>query len=56
MKTPYEIEEAEAVIEKLCADPEVWSTHGLPSEGKLNRIKLAIAEAIAKAKGTSHDR
>lgn len=30
---------AQEAIERLCADPEVWATHGLPPEHKLERVK-----------------
>lgn len=50
-ETPYEllpphVEAARTVIEKLCADPEMWATHGCPSEHKLAILEREIAAAI----------
>lgn len=37
---------AREVIDGLCAHPDVWLTHGLPSVGKLALIEQAIARAL----------
>ena len=44
--TPEQL--AQSVIELLCDDPEVWLTHGMPSDGKLQRIEARIVEAISR--------
>ena len=44
--TPEQL--AQSVIELLCDDPDVWLTHGMPSEGKLHRIEARIVEAIRR--------
>lgn len=40
---------ARAAVEQLCDDPQVWATHGLPTEAKMARIEQTIAEAIRAA-------
>lgn len=37
---------AHALIAKWCADPDMWATHRLPSEHKLERMALDIVAAI----------
>jgi hypothetical protein len=44
MLTPTEI--ADQVVRDLCADPDVWATHGLPSEAKMAKIRDRISRAI----------
>jgi hypothetical protein len=37
---------AEIAYNKMCNDPDIWLTHGMPSDDKAYRIKAIIAEAI----------
>lgn len=39
---------ARSVIELLCDDPNVWLTHGMPGESKINRIKQRILQALER--------
>ncbi len=42
--------QAREIINRLCVDPEMWGTHGMPNETKLARLESEIAEAIATAR------
>lgn len=46
---------ARAVYERLCRDPDVWLTHGLPIYEKAERIVAAIAEELDQP-GSTADR
>jgi len=37
---------ADALIEKWCIDPDMWATHGLPPDHKLERMARDIAETL----------
>lgn len=43
------MQRAEELIDKLCNDPEMWATHGMPGVEKLDRLQMEIAEAITAA-------
>ena len=37
---------AARLVDELCTDPEVWATHGMPPEEKLDILQKRIAAAL----------
>ena len=37
---------ARDVIDRLCRDPQMWATHGMPGDGKLQRLEDEFTAAF----------
>lgn len=44
---PRERQMAREVLTRLCSDPEMWATHGIPGDAKLKRLENELTAAFA---------